>query len=64
MVEGVDEYCPDQTRSLSAAQEQAWDYVRRQIDENLPCYGWELDVPEFYVICGYDEAGYYVCGPG
>ena len=40
-------------------QKLAWGTVRRAIDEGLPCYGWELDVPEFYVVYGYDEKGYY-----
>jgi hypothetical protein len=62
--EGIDVYCPGQKNNLSAARERAWDYVRSRIDEHLPCYGWELAVPEFYVIYGYDEAGYYVSGPG
>jgi hypothetical protein len=61
--DGIEEYCPDRERGLPGAQERCWDYVRGRIDENLPCYGWELDVPEFYVIYGYDETGYYVSGP-
>ena len=35
----------------------------------MPCYGWELEIPEFYVVYGYDDAGadtggYYFSGPG
>jgi len=45
-------------------QEQAWEYVKRAIDEGIPCYGWELDIPEYYVIYGYDDTGYYISGPG
>jgi hypothetical protein len=51
-------------------QEQAWDHVRQAIDRGLPCYGWELEIPEFYVVYGYDEGdgaavdGYYYSGPG
>jgi len=33
------------------------------IDQGLPCYGWELDDAEFYVIYGYDDQGYYFSGP-
>lgn len=47
---------------LQAAQERAWEAARRAIDDGIPCYGWELDVPEFYVINGYDETGYYYQG--
>jgi len=44
-------------------QRLAWDRVRRAIDQGLPGYGWELEVPEFYVVYGYDDAGYYYSGP-
>ncbi len=33
--------------------------MKKAIDEGLPCYGWELDIAEFYVVHGYDETGYY-----
>jgi hypothetical protein len=46
-----------------AKQREAWDYVRRSLDRGVPCYGWELDVPEFYTIHGYDETGYHYTGP-
>jgi len=45
-------------------QKQAWDMVRKAIDEGYPCYGWELEIPEFYVIYGYDDVGYHFKGPG
>ncbi len=44
-------------------QRLARDRIRRAIDEGLPCYGWELDIPEYYVIHGYDDEGYYFSGP-
>jgi hypothetical protein len=44
-------------------KEQAWERTRETIDQGLPCYGWELDIPEFYVVYGYDEDGYYFSGP-
>jgi hypothetical protein len=40
-----------------------WDNTKLAIDNGLPTFGWELDVPEYYVICGYDDAGYYYSGP-
>jgi len=43
-------------------QELAWENTRRALDEGLPCYGWELDIPEFYVVYGYDDVGYYYSG--
>lgn len=44
-------------------QEKGWNHVKQCIDEGIPCYGWELEVPEFYVINGYDEVGYHYLGP-
>lgn len=44
-------------------QKLAWDKTRQAIDEGLPCYGWELDIPEFYVVYGYDDQGYHFSGP-
>ncbi|MGC9523536.1 MAG: hypothetical protein ACP5HG_16880 [Anaerolineae bacterium] len=56
-----------QDGGLGEAQERAWEMVRGAIDQGLPCYGWELEIPEFYVICGYEDGpdgGYYYAGPG
>jgi hypothetical protein len=45
-------------------QKEAWDFVRSNIDRNIPCFGFELK--QFYggywVIYGYDETGYYYSG--
>ncbi len=49
---------------LAGVQERAYAFVRDAIDRGLPCYGWELDIPEFFVIYGYDDLGYYFSGPG
>jgi len=45
-------------------QKLAWERVKSAIDQGLPCCGWELDIPEYYVVCGYDDTGYYFSGPG
>lgn len=45
-------------------QKLAWEKTKQAIDEGLPSYGWELDIPEFYVVCGYDDEGYIFCGLG
>ena len=50
--------------NLAEKQEQAWEHVRAAIDQGLPCYGWELEIPEYYVVYGYDDIGYYFSGPG
>ena len=44
-------------------QERAWELTRSAIDNNMPVIGWELAIPEFYVITGYDRVGYYFDGP-
>jgi hypothetical protein len=51
-----------QEQDLADLQRRAWEFTRQQIDEGLPVYGWELEYPEFYVIYGYDEVGYYYSG--
>jgi hypothetical protein len=45
-------------------QKEAWEKTRESIDNNIPCYGWELEQAEFYVVTGYDDTGYYYKGPG
>ncbi len=44
-------------------QKEARDMVREAIDQGMPCYGFELEAPEFYMIHGYDDIGYYYSGP-
>ncbi len=44
-------------------QKLAWENTKRAIDEGLPCYGWELGIPEFYVVYGYDDEGRYLVHP-
>ncbi len=50
--------------NLPELQEKAWNFVQREIDAEHPCYGWELRWPEFYVVYGYDDVGYYYSGAG
>jgi hypothetical protein len=54
---------------FAETQARAWRHVRDAIDDGLPCYGWELEVPEYYVVYGYGDgageaAGYCFSGPG
>ena len=44
-------------------KEKAWEETKKALDRNIPCYGWELEIPEFYVVNGYDDEGYYYSGP-
>ncbi len=50
-------------KDFAEVQGRAWEAAKRAIDEGTPVYGWELDIPEYYVIHGYDETGYYFNGP-
>jgi hypothetical protein len=44
-------------------QWKAFELVRAKIDQGLPCYAWELThIPAYYVITGYDDAGYMYSG--
>lgn len=45
-------------------QLHAWTFVREALDAGVPCYGWELQKPEYYVIVGYDDVGYRFHGHG
>ena len=59
-IEGVVSYKLDE--DFAAKRRAAWETVRQAIDQLLPCYGWELDIPEYYVVHGYDDVGYYYSG--
>lgn len=49
-------------RDIDEKRRQAWELIKAAIDDNVPCYGWELDVPEYYVIKGYSKEGYVFNG--
>jgi hypothetical protein len=53
---------------FAKVQERAWAHAKKAINAGRPCYGWELEIPEFYVVYGYepqgDDTGYYYSGPG
>ena len=50
-------------QDLGELQREAWQFTQKTIDEGLPVYAWEIEIPEFYVVNGYDEVGYYYSGP-
>jgi hypothetical protein len=60
-IEGV--FAKKSDSDFAKKQKLAWETTKRAIDEDLPCYGWELDIPEYYVVNGYDDTGYYFSGP-
>ena len=50
--------------NFTTQQEHAWEFARTAIDRGIPCYAWELEMPEYYVVTGYDGTGYCYSGPG
>lgn len=50
-------------KGFEDAQKKAWNRVRYAIDRGLPCFGWEMAIPEYYVIYGYDQKRYIFHGP-
>lgn len=53
-----------QESDWEGVQKKAWDFARSALDDGTPVFGWELGIPEFYVVDGYDKVGYYYNGPG
>ncbi len=48
---------------FSKKQKEAWNFIRKAIDNNQPCYGWQIgDIHDFDIIYGYDDDGYYYNG--
>lgn len=45
------------------APRRAWDFLRSRLDENVPCFAWELALPEFYVVNGYEGENLFFSGP-
>jgi hypothetical protein len=45
-------------------QKKAWELTKSSLDAGTPVIGWELGIPEFYIVHGYDDIGYYYNGPG
>lgn len=64
MVEGFKVWKPEAGDGFPARQREAWDFVRANIDEGVPCFGFELKryYGGYWVIYGYDKVGYYYSG--
>jgi transcriptional regulator with XRE-family HTH domain len=48
---------------IDKKREEVWHLIREAIGKGLPCYAWELDKQQYYMIAGYDEEGYYYIEP-
>ena len=50
-------------KDYAAKKMRAYETVKASVLRGLPCYGWELDIAEYYSIVGYDDIGFYYSGP-
>ena len=44
-------------------QKEVWEATCRAIESGQPCYGYNLEIGDYYVVYGYDDVGYYYSGP-
>jgi hypothetical protein len=49
---------------FSLQKRMAWENTKDALDRGLPCYGYCLGVPEYYVVNGYANEGYLFSGIG
>ncbi len=45
------------------AKERIWKQTCQAIDAGRPCFGWEMSLPEWFVVRGYDAEGNYMFLP-
>ncbi len=45
-----------------AKQKEAWELAKESLNYDVPVIAWEVYVPEFYVVNGYDDNGYFASG--
>lgn len=55
------EFPPEEDRPRR--RQEIWDRFRAAIDAGRPCFGYDLEIGDYYVVYGYDEIGYYYSGP-
>jgi len=61
-VNGV--YGFQQDEDFPAKQQMSWENTVYAIDFGYPCYGYNLAMPEYYVVNGYEEGKYLFSGYG
>jgi hypothetical protein len=44
-------------------REDVWNKTRAALDAGLPCYAYDIEIGDYYVIHGYDDTGYFYSGP-
>lgn len=50
-------------KDMPRRQREVWKATRKAIDEGRPCYGYNLEIGDYYVVYGHDNVGYYYSGP-
>ncbi|MBN2379579.1 hypothetical protein JXM67_07235 [candidate division WOR-3 bacterium] len=60
-IEGVSSH--KSTADFEEKKKRVWEFTKSAIDSGFPCFGWELEIPEYYVIYGYDDDGYFFKEP-
>jgi hypothetical protein len=43
-------------------KKEAWEFCRNAIERDLPCFGFDLAGPEYFVVNGYNDEGYFFSG--
>jgi len=61
-VEGIKLPKANAGQAFPTKQREAWDLVRESIDSGFPCYGFELQHPDYYVVYGYEDGHYLFDG--
>jgi hypothetical protein len=51
---------PKEARDFAVEKQKIWQAAQAAIDGGMPCFGWDLAVPEWYVVFGYDGEGNYL----
>jgi len=60
VVEGVYGFKTD--RDFEEKRKEAWEFCINSIDRGMPCFGFDLAGPEYYVVQGYNDEGYWFSG--
>ncbi len=43
-------------------QRKAFENTKKAVDDGIPSYGWELEIPEYYVVNGYEDDAFHYSG--
>ena len=60
VVEGV--YGLKTDSDFEEKRNKAWEFCKKAIDRDMPCFGFDLAGPEYFVVNGYNDEGYWFSG--